>query len=199
MSKKSEIVFVDENLRSHKKYFYAFQDPRNEYVVTVDDDIIYPSNMIEKLWNSHVEHPNTVIARYAKTVAFTQNGVAPYSAWRGVKYNPSSSLAFGSGGGTLFPAKNLTRDILLKDIFMTICPKADDLWLYTMVRISGMKVYLVDNHSCSILNVQIMHDQRLQTENCDDGQNDIQLNNILSYIHEKYGLTYQLFLEEAEP
>lgn len=193
-----EIVFVEENLRSHKKYFYAFQDPRNEYVVTVDDDIIYPSNMIAKLWDSHIKHPNTVIARYAKSVAFTANGVAPYSAWRGVNYNPSSSLAFGSGGGTLFPVKKLTKDILLKDVFMTICPKADDLWLYTMVRVSGMKVYLVDNQICSILNVQIIHDERLQTENCGEGQNNIQFNNILCYINERYGLTYKLFEEVAK-
>ena len=52
-----EIVYVDENLRSHKKYFYAMKDNPNSIVVLVDDDIIYPRNTIKKLIASYRIYP----------------------------------------------------------------------------------------------------------------------------------------------
>ena len=188
-----EIMFVEGNLRSHKKWYYAFQDYRNEYVVTADDDIVYPSNMLVDLWNAHLHFPSMGIARYAKQVMFTLSGVAPYNTWGKVKNNPSASISFGSGGGYLFPVRNLNKGIFAIDVFMEICPNADDLWLYTFMCISGMRTYLINGETCSIINIQIRHDSRLTVSNCMEGGNDLQLAGILDYIKTKYGLTIEIF------
>ena len=188
-----EIFFVDGNLRSHKKYYYSFQDIDNDYVITVDDDIIYPYNMIESLWRAHLKYPHMVIARYGKSITFSCGAINPYSRWERVEKNPSAGISFGSGGGTLFPVRLINEDILKSDIFMRICPYADDLWLLTYVRISGLLIYLLDSKSCSILNLQIKHDSRLSTLNCGEDRNDKQMEDILTYIKDKYGLTASIF------
>lgn len=48
-------------MRAHGKYHYAMQDFPNSIIVTVDDDMIYPNDTIESLWNAHVKYPNCVI------------------------------------------------------------------------------------------------------------------------------------------
>ena len=43
-----------EDVRSHKKYFYALQEQQsNELVITYDDDLVYPENSIELLYKKH--------------------------------------------------------------------------------------------------------------------------------------------------
>src|SRR5690606_29967954 len=47
-----EIEFC-RDLGAHTKYFYAFQKYPNNLIVTVDDDIIYPRNLLKVLLNTH--------------------------------------------------------------------------------------------------------------------------------------------------
>ena len=49
MAKGIEFRFVSENFRSHKKYHYVFREYPDSKVITVDDDLIYPRNTVERL------------------------------------------------------------------------------------------------------------------------------------------------------
>lgn len=178
-----EIYFYDEDLRSYKKFYYAFQDSLNSIVITIDDDIIYPPNMIEKLINKHQEHPYSVIARYAHHVDLN----IPYNQWNNVfSTNPSNSIFFGSGGGTLFPIVHFHKDFFRKDLFKDLCKYADDIWLNIFIRLSGLNVYLLNGKSTHILNIQTFNDKRLTTINCDNNQNDVQLHQVLNYLLQEY-------------
>ena len=53
------ILYCDD-IRSHKKYFYAMKDNPNSIIVTVDDDIIYPLFMLESLLAAHRTNPISV-------------------------------------------------------------------------------------------------------------------------------------------
>lgn len=55
-----EIMFC-EDLKSHKKYYYAMKDNPDAIVITVDDDIIYPESMLEKLLKTHQKHRNVLL------------------------------------------------------------------------------------------------------------------------------------------
>ena len=48
-----DIRFVKEDLKSYKKYYYSFKEYPNDIIITVDDDIIYPNNMIANLLLYH--------------------------------------------------------------------------------------------------------------------------------------------------
>ena len=48
-----DIEFVEEDYRSHKKYHYVVNRFPNSVLVTLDDDILYPSTMLENLLVAH--------------------------------------------------------------------------------------------------------------------------------------------------
>lgn len=182
-----QIFIKDDDLRSHKKYYYVFQDNPEDLIVTVDDDIIYPSNMLKDLLDAFKSHPDCIVARYGHYIKFKNSSILPYKEWDDdIKNNPSVNIFFGSGGGTLFQPNKINKDILDKSIFMDICKLADDVWLNAYIRLSGFKVFLVNNISCSILNVQIKSDERLTTQNVGESLNDSQIKNICKYFKFKY-------------
>ena len=45
-----QIKLVDGDIRSHKKYYYVSKEFPNSLVLLVDDDIYYPTDMIETLY-----------------------------------------------------------------------------------------------------------------------------------------------------
>ena len=70
-----EILFGDNALRAHKKYFYVMQKYRDCPIVTVDDDAIYEPYLLQTLINKYKEYPRYVIARRAHLMRYHDNGV----------------------------------------------------------------------------------------------------------------------------
>ena len=50
------------DLRPHKKYLYAMKEFPEDILITVDDDLVYPDDMIDVLYQSYVKHPRAVSA-----------------------------------------------------------------------------------------------------------------------------------------
>lgn len=128
------IRFVDGNLRSHKKYFYAFAERPDACVITVDDDLYYPPHTIARLVDLHRRFPKSVCANVVRRIALGPDGrVLPYRRWPKLPVDePEESAALvGVGyGGVLYPPRRLAASQVLRaDVFMSICPLADDLWL----------------------------------------------------------------------
>lgn len=63
-----KIEWVEGNLKSHKKYFYALQNNKENIVITVDDDVIYSSLLISDFIYGHDKFPNAVLARRARII-----------------------------------------------------------------------------------------------------------------------------------
>ena len=128
------IRFVDGNLRSHKKYFYAFAERPDACVITVDDDLYYPPHTIARLVDLHRRFPKAVCANVVRRIALGPDGRAlPYRRWPKLPVDePEESAALvGVGyGGVLYPPRRLAASQVLRaDVFMSICPIADDQWL----------------------------------------------------------------------
>lgn len=134
------IKFVDD-LKSHKKYFYAIQEYRDYCIVTADDDILYPENHLEKLWNEHINFPNTIICCWSHRIEFnTQNGFEPYNMWvDNSKEIPSfATLAVGCNG-ILYPPNSLPPMAFDKEVIISDVLYTDDLWLKCMEILNGFK------------------------------------------------------------
>ena len=43
------IKFVEGDIRSHKKYFYVLSEYSDCKIIIIDDDLFYPSDMVEKM------------------------------------------------------------------------------------------------------------------------------------------------------
>ena len=179
-----EITFVDGDIRSHKKYYYAFRDYPNDIIITVDDDIFYPTTMIETLIHYHKKYPDSVICRYARKIEWDCKGEIKSSRDWTYLYKTDSgySYFFGTGGGTLFPApvKSLYKDTLDLSLALRLAPLEDDLWLNTMTRLQNTSICVVKDYK-SILSILCEDDSTLYAENGVCNKTNDQMHNIVSF------------------
>ena len=89
-----ELIVVNIDIKSHKKYFYTMQKYRNYPIITVDDDIIYERTTIESLLKSYLLYPNYISARRVHKMLFDKNHkLMPYKYWK-KEYNKELSPSF---------------------------------------------------------------------------------------------------------
>lgn len=183
------IRLVEEDIRSHKKYYYVSREYPDSLVLLIDDDIYYPTDMIERLIKMYNIHQNAVICQYGYILKYdSQKSLLPYNEWKKVySENEDPNFFFGSGGGTLFKPSSLYEDLINKDLFLQLTPTADDIWLNAMVRLVGLKCVMIK--SGLILPITISGKKfNLCNENVGQGMNDVQIFNVRKYYINKYGV-----------
>ena len=134
------IRFVDGDIRSHKKYYYAFKEYPDCNVIVVDDDVIYPSDTVEQLMLLHKRHPGTVCCLIGHEITHDENKNAlPYLSWKANPYGEikGQSICPIGLGGVLYPTHCYAEEIFEKHVFTDICKFADDLWLKLMCHKKG--------------------------------------------------------------
>lgn len=177
------IRYVDGDIRSHKKYYYAFLEFPQKTVITVDDDIYYHPKMISILTATSKNHPNSVIANISKHILFDNNGVIlSYRSWqRDVKPLDSVDMVQIGAGGVLYPPHCLNDHVLRKDIFWEVAPMADDLWLNMMARLNNTLV--VQSKRLFLPLPCVMDTPSLKTTNTgEDNMNDKQLAKMIEWL-----------------
>lgn len=128
-----KIEWVEGNIRSHKKYFYALQDKRNDIVITVDDDVLYSETLIEDLICSYQKFPEAVSARAARIILKDGENIAKYRDWDICMDEcanvPRMDLCAIGYAGVLYPPSCTNgRWFELKHI-KSLAEDQDDLWL----------------------------------------------------------------------
>ena len=178
-----EVKYCDD-LRSHKKYYYSMKENPEAIVVTVDDDIIYPEDMLEKLLKAHKKYPDCVVANRAHKIKFHDNNLLPYSKWD-IKVidttEPDISLCPTGCGGVLYPAHCLDHRVFDRDVFMDICKYADDLWLKCMSFLNGTKVVISEKNIPEIIDVLGNKSSGLAKINVEEGKNDKQIQSVTKH------------------
>lgn len=177
-----EIIFCNEDLKSHKKYYYAFKKFPNYNIITIDDDFIYPSWLISDLTKLNKHYPDFICCNRAVKIMENNGILLPYEKWPLIineKVN-SSNIFFTSGGGTLFPPNSFNEEIFNKLIFMKHCKNADDIWLNFMARYNYTKIIKTESQykDLPIIN---LNDVKLSTTNLYQNFNDKQLNSLRKY------------------
>lgn len=182
-----EIRLVKHDIRSHKKYYYVFQEYPNDLIVTLDDDIFYPQNLLEGIVNCHKENPDAVVCNYGLYVGYNVDGsIKSYNSWNRTKSLNPKDFFFGSGGGTLFQPSKLYKDVTNIEIARLLAPTADDVWLNAMVRLANLPLIVQSNNH--VLSVTVKNDERLCDTNVSQNQNDIQINAVINHYMSKIGI-----------
>lgn len=137
-----EIKLVEGDIRSHKKYYYVMQEYPEYSFVTCDDDVYYSPNMISNLLDAAKQNSNCVIANHTSRLSYNADGqLMPYLQWGDNSTSCTISDYFQVGiGGVLYPPRSLHELTLRKDLFMSLTPLADDIWLNCMARLNKTKV-----------------------------------------------------------
>lgn len=141
-SKRFCIVTVGENIRPHKKYFYAFQNYPKDLIITVDDDYIYPSDLVMNLYRKHLSHRNAVIGGRCREIKVDEQGkLLPYNLWP-ICHDDSRadmSLVATGVGGVLYTPALLDARVLDLEGIKELALNQDDLWLKTMEILKGTR------------------------------------------------------------
>lgn len=138
-----EVVYKDEDLKPHKKYYYAIQDHPNSIVITVDDDVVYSPTTLASLLKIHKRYPEAVCARRVHEIVCNQYALANYNLWNQAcrtELQPQMRLMAVGVGGVLYPPNALNKLAFDKKMIENICLNADDLWLKFMEVLQDTKV-----------------------------------------------------------
>lgn len=180
-----EFRFEEEDIRSYKKFYYAFKEFSESLIITVDDDIIYDSLLVEELVKKYkVTSGKRVIARYGTIVTKDDSGnLKKYVDWRTIDdISKDEDFFFGSGGGTLFNPNYMYKDVCRKDLFLSLCPNADDVWLNAMCRLEGVRIVMCNN--IAVFPISIRDNVELSALNVNESLNDKQIAAINEYYKE---------------
>lgn len=180
-----------DDLKPHKKYFYALQEYADALVVTVDDDLRYDENLLEDLYQSYLRHPNAVSAARAHLIILDSNGnPMPYKDWiqeTDVRLDTPSMQLFATGGaGALYPPNIFHKELFDKDAVCSTCLWADDLWLKTMELLSNVPVVVARKFQ-DLRYVPGSQDEALYHQNVNHDRNDEQMTKITAWVNEHYG------------
>ncbi len=185
MSRGLEIKYC-ENIKSYKKLIPSLIEFPESSIITIDDDILYPYDMIEQLVREHKKYPQCIISQRAHRIKYSKEGdILPYSNWgyeQARLDKPDNDNFMTTGAGTLFPRKCF-NDEVFSDCFLKLCPSADDVWFNAMARLNGTKIKKVNderNFSSRYLSIGEAQSVALSMINVEKNMNDVQINNVNS-------------------
>jgi len=125
---------------SHRKLIHSLELHPEKIIVTCDDDLMYDASWLQRLYQSHEQHPKDVIAHECRLIKFiAPNQPAPYDEWKTeARTDISEQWLMPIGyGGVLYPPHCLYADVQNRELFLQLTPKADDLWFKAMSYLAG--------------------------------------------------------------
>lgn len=180
-SNRFEIRFSKSN-SSHRKLVETLKIYPEEYIVTCDDDVMYPRDWLERLLAEHKINPKAVVAHMCRTFRFDENGLMPYRKWHSENLGKSSDGTLALGwGGVLYPPNSLHEDVLNESLYMKLAPKADDLWFKAMAFKKGTPVFKSRLPDPEPIPIMFTQKYSLKKINIDDDGNREQWTNIAEY------------------
>ncbi len=186
-----EVVFIDGDIRSHKKYYYAFRNFPDKYILTIDDDLLFPSGFLMENYLMAKNFPNSVIANFGSKIKWNKELDCFEDRYERIDcQSTGKNLFFGSGGGTLFPPNKLNRYIEDASIIMDLCPTADDIYLNAISRLAGLDITFKE--VLPLLSIENKNDFKLTSVNgniySSDSINTEQLRRLVKFFITKYGV-----------
>lgn len=193
-----EILWCEEDLRGHKKYYQPIKDQKeDELVITYDDDIIYPLNSIELLMREHRKFPRAVICNRGWEIAIDDdNHVKERASWslrtrHGVR-EEVSVLHISNGYGVLFPYNSLYKDATNPSLIRQYGLSVDDFWITVMTVLQHTKIVKTVYRNKEITTFPGSQSVQLYAENQKRADNvnryDVALKNLTQYYPELEGL-----------
>ncbi|HLV40379.1 hypothetical protein [Xanthomarina sp.] len=186
-----EIAFC-EDIKAHTKYYYAFQKYPNNLIVTVDDDIIYPINLLKNLRGTYQKYPHCVVANRVRNMKIENDIIKPYRQWGINRLNtrgPSKKLFATGVGGVLYqPGFFLKSFFDIEGIKKTNCI-GDDIWLKAGQVTNNIPVVFTDYYFKPFIEIPESQTESLNSKNVFGSDNDRQIKDVFEY----FGISQESF------
>ncbi|MBR4563254.1 MAG: glycosyltransferase [Paludibacteraceae bacterium] len=196
LKEKGVNICFSENMRSHKKLLPAIKAFPEEAIITIDDDVLYPAELIEKLVETHHAFPEDIIATHAYHPHYVNGQIEPYRQWQAAAKGTADKMHFALGvGGVLYPPHSLYLPMLDYTIAQQYAPLADDVWFWGASIAQGTDKrttdWTFDTVSFDAIYQFLHKGSALQHTNVKGTAmtNDTQIAATMTYIRENYGVS----------
>ena len=133
--------------RSYKKLIPALKAFPEDIIITVDDDILYQPEMVERLVRGYRNHPECIQCHRCTTFNYPSLDEVTIIPNASKVYPIPTYLHKVTGcGGCLYPPHSLHPDALREELFMGLAPTNDDIWFWLMGALNGHKVNVVEGN-----------------------------------------------------
>ena len=175
-----------EDIRSYKKLIPAIIKYPDAIIITVDDDLYYHRGLLHDLYNSYLLHPQKIHAAVThQPLGVAKEDHLQYNLGKKEVSDNSIPELFPTGGaGCLYPPGSLHKETINKEVFMRLCPTADDVWFWVMARLQSTEHVTVNTKMYLIVDLlyEFTHkDAALQHKNVYENANDVQLKQVLKH------------------
>lgn len=179
-----EVCYADANLKPHNKLYFSLRENPDAVIITVDDDCVYPSDLVERLYAAHQEHPESVCCIQAHEITLRDGQPDLYDNWNGGAIGKSGAsdmfIALGVGG-VLYPPGCFDEEYFDQELIRSLALTADDLWLkFTELRL-GIPVYKIAPHTKGVYGVRGTQKVALGKVNNGMKQNDVIIRKLCDY------------------
>lgn len=169
------VKFV-EDIKSHKKYYYALQQQfPGEVVITYDDDIIYERDSIKKLVLAHEQFPDCIVCNRGHEIIFDEKGIKPYGDWKirfeGGVESPAMNIMPSTGNGCLYPFGVMPESTFDLKSCKENALTADDIWMRFNSILNKIYVVRTQNEVAALVNVYGSQTTALRQVNDEAGEN----------------------------
>ena len=188
MERGLEIAYC-KDIRSYTKLIPSLKSFPDDAIITVDDDVLYDPYLLCNLTTAYQKNRNSIHCCRAHRMLFDADGtLKPYNQWEACvkETGINKNLFFTGVGGVLYPPHSLDEAILDEDVFLSICPDADDVWFNAMAIKKGTpvnKVFTALGKDPYLINESVQ-DTALSIKNVNKCGNNRQIQAVFS----KYGL-----------
>ena len=143
-----------KDIRSYKKIIPTLKKYSEAVIITTDDDIYYAPDTVETLYNSYLEHKDEIQAHRCDVLR-VEGGKILWAKTRELyldKNRGKSSFKnrLTGYGAVLYPPGCFYKDVCDEDLIKKLLPTHDDIWLWAMAVLNGVKTRLVKGYSESI-------------------------------------------------
>lgn len=132
-----EIFFIPYNLKPHNKYYYALSMVNDRDVITIDDDLFYWDNTIERLYKLKEKHPGLICANMALQILKDGD---KFCYKRVTSHACGHSLMAQGVGAVLYPSQFRTKNLFNQKDIVKLCISNDDNWLKANEILADVKV-----------------------------------------------------------
>lgn len=182
-----KIGWCDGDMKAYKKFLPALKEYPEDLLIIIDDDLLYPIDLIEKLADAHEKFPNSIIASRVHKVGVDDEGkLLSYREWKKQiaedTFEIKEDWFFTGGAGTLFPPHVFREELFNEKVIQELCPFADDIWLNIHAAMNKVSIVNIaaNNKLARIADTQEVCLQSVNLE-----QNDVQLKNLTSYYRDQ--------------
>lgn len=191
MKRGLTVNYADTEIRSYKKLIPVLEQYPEAIIITVDDDVLYNYDVVERLFDSYLKNPDKVSALRVHTIKFDKEGKpVSYNDWDMEKVTTNNSKhIFPTGvGGILYPPHVLPKEVFNMEVYMDLCKTADDVWFHAMALKNGKSFVKAPSKSSRgtdyVMNTGV---QDIALYNINTGENALNDKQIKA-VYEKYGI-----------